>query len=74
MVVIYGSEYWNKLLNFQTMIDAGTIAANDQNLFKLVDTPEEGFAFLRDGLTEYHLGGAPKKEAEVLPEIAKTRP
>jgi hypothetical protein len=74
LVVIYGSEYWNKLLNFQTMIDAGTIAANDQSLFKLVDTPEEGFAFLRDGLTEYHLGGVPKKEAEVLPEIAKTRP
>src|SRR5215471_12259232 len=74
LVVIYGSEYWNKLLNFQTMIDAGTIAADDLHLFKLVDTPEEGFAFLRDGLTEYHLGGVPKKEAEVLPEIAKTRP
>jgi len=74
LVVIYGSEYWNKLLNLQTMIDAGTIAAGDLSLFKLVDTPEEGFAFLRDGLTEYHLGGVPKKEAEVLPEIAKTRP
>jgi uncharacterized protein (TIGR00730 family) len=74
LVVIYGSEYWNKLLNLQTMIDAGTIAAADLGLFKLVDTPEEGFAFLRDGLTEYHLGGVPKKEAEVLPEIAKTRP
>jgi len=74
LVVIYGSEYWNKLLNFQAMIDAGTIAADDLNLFKIVDTPEEGFSFLRDGLTEYHLGGVPKKEAEVLPEIAKTRP
>ena len=74
LVVIYGSEYWNKLINFQTMIDAGTIAADDLHLFKLVATPEEGFAFLRDGLTEYHLGGVPKKEAEVLPEIAKTRP
>ena len=31
---------------------------------------------LRDGLTEYHLGGPPKKEKEqeVLPEIARTRP
>ena len=23
LVVIYGSEYWNKLINFQAMIDAG---------------------------------------------------
>jgi hypothetical protein len=39
-----------------------------------VNSPEEGFAFLRDGLSKYHLGGPPKKEKEVLPEIAKTRP
>jgi uncharacterized protein (TIGR00730 family) len=74
LVLMYGSEYWSKLINFQAMIDAGTIAANDLNLFKMVDSPEEGFAFLRDGLTEYHLGGVPKKETEVLPDIAKTRP
>ena len=73
LVVIYGSEYWKKLINFQAMIDAGTISANDLDLFKLVDSPEEGFEFLRDGLTQYHLGGV-KKEGEVLPEIAKTRP
>ena len=74
LVVIYGSEYWHNLINFQTMIDAGTISAKDLDLFKLVDTPEEGFEFLRDGLTQHHLGGVPKKEGEVLPEIAKTRP
>jgi len=74
LVVIYGSEYWKKLINFQAMIDAGTIAAGDLELFKMVDSPEEGFEYLRDGLTQHHLGGMPKKEGEVLPEIAKTRP
>jgi uncharacterized protein (TIGR00730 family) len=74
LVVIYGSEYWNKLINFQAMIDAGTIAAKDLELFKMVDSPEEGFEFLRDGLTQFHLGGVTKKEGESLPEIAKTRP
>jgi len=74
LVVIYGSEYWKKLINFQAMIDAGTISANDLDLFKLVDTPEEGFEFLRDGLTKHHLAGIPKKEGEVMPDIAKTRP
>ena len=74
LVVIYGTEYWKKLINFQEMIDAGTISPNDVNLFKLVDSPEEGFEVLRNGLTEFHLGEQKKKEAEVLPEIAKTRP
>ncbi len=76
LVVIYGSEYWHRIMNFQAFVDAGTVSPEDLNLFKFVDSPEDAFAFLRDGLTEYHLGGQPKKEKEqeVLPEIAKTRP
>jgi hypothetical protein len=71
LVVIYGREYWSKILNLQTMADAGTISAEDLDLFKMVDSPEEGFEYLRDNLTKYHLVGLPK---EGLPEIAKTRP
>ncbi len=74
LVIIYGSEYWHKIINFQAFVDAGTVAANDLELFKIVDSPEEAFEFLRDGLTKYHLGGTPKKHGEILPEIAKTRP
>ena len=74
LVVIYGSEYWNRILNFQAFVDSGTISPEDVNQFKIVDTPEAAFEYLRDGLTKYHLGGTPKKEGEVLPEIAKTRP
>jgi len=76
LVVIYGSEYWHRIMNFQAFVDAGTVSPEDLNLFKFVDNPEDAFKFLRDGLSEYHLGGAPKKqkEQEVMPEIAKTRP
>jgi uncharacterized protein (TIGR00730 family) len=75
LVVIYGSEYWHRIMNFQAFVDAGTVSPDDLNLFKFVDTPEDAFTFLRDGLTEYHLGGPKKeKEQEVEPEIAKTRP
>ena len=74
LVVIYGSEYWNRLINFQSMVDAGTISAEDLELFKIVDSPEEGFEFLREGLTEYHLGPEPKRKGERVPEIAKTNP
>jgi uncharacterized protein (TIGR00730 family) len=73
LVVIYGSEYWKKLINFQVMIDAGTISPADLELFKMVDSPEEGFEYLKDGLSKYHLEGIPKK-GEVLPDIARTLP
>ena len=73
LVIIYGSEYWNKIINFQAFVDAGAVSPQDLELFKIVDSPEESFEYLRDGLTKHHLGGPPKK-TEVLPEIAKTRP
>jgi uncharacterized protein (TIGR00730 family) len=74
LVVIYGSEYWSRLINFQTMVDAGTISPEDLELFKIVNSPEEGFEFLRDGLTKYHLLPEPKRKGERVPEIAKTNP
>jgi uncharacterized protein (TIGR00730 family) len=74
LVVIYGSEYWHRVINFQAMVDAGTIAPRDVDLFRMVDSPEEGFEYLRDGLTNYHLGPQPKHIGQAVPEIAKTNP
>jgi uncharacterized protein (TIGR00730 family) len=75
LVVIYGSEYWNRVINFQMMIESGTISPGDTELFTMVDSPEEGFEYLRDGLTKYHLGPQqPKRVGEAVPEIAKTNP
>ena len=75
LVVIYGSEYWNRLINFGAMVDAGTISPHDLDLFRMVDSPEEGFEFLRDGLVKYHLAPQqPKRAGEAVPEIAKTNP
>jgi len=75
LVVIYVSEYWNRAINFQALADSGTISPQDMELFKMVDSPEEGFEYLRDGLTKYHLGPLqPKRVGEAVPEIAKTNP
>src|SRR5229473_4228194 len=75
LVVIYGREYWNRLINFQAMVDAGAVSPEDLDLFRIVDSPEEGFEFLREGLTQYHLGQErPRHVGEVVPEIAKTNP
>ena len=76
VVVIYGSEYWKKIINFQAMVDVGVIAPQDLELFKISDSPEESFEFLKEGLTRYHLGTPqPKRGGDTaIPEIAKTRP
>ncbi len=71
LVVMYGSEYWHRVFDLQTMAEAGTISEDDANLFKMVDSVEEAFAYLQDGLTRYHLAPPQPRKA---PEIAKTRP
>jgi uncharacterized protein (TIGR00730 family) len=74
LVIVYGKEYWNRVLNLEALADAGTISPEDVNGFTMVDTPEEAFEVLKDGLTKYHLQPQPKQQAEEGPEIAKTLP
>ena len=71
LVVMYGREYWNRVLNLEAMAEAGTISPKDLHLFRTVETPEEAFEYLQEGLTRFHLN-PPKPEK--APEIAKTRP
>src|SRR5256885_14956072 len=74
-IILYGSEYWNQVLHFKPMAEWGAIADKDLELLQRVDSPEEGFEYLRDGLTKYHLGPLqPKRGGEAVPEIAKTNP
>jgi uncharacterized protein (TIGR00730 family) len=49
-VVIYGREYWEKVLDFKVMVDYGLIAEQDLSLFKFIDTPQEAFEYLKDFL------------------------
>lgn len=42
-VLLFGKEYWNKVVNFEALIDEGTISENDLNLFYFVETAEEAW-------------------------------
>jgi uncharacterized protein (TIGR00730 family) len=70
-VVIYGSEYWKKVLNLEALVDAGAISPKDIELFQFADTPEQAFALLRRGLTEDYLL---VEAAARLAEGQKTKP
>jgi len=85
-VVIYGSEYWKKVLNIEALVDTGAISPKDIELFQFADTPEQAFEMLRTGLTTNHLSSEASRvepqneelmagmsvEEFLGPEIAKT--
>jgi uncharacterized protein (TIGR00730 family) len=71
-VVIYGKDYWDKLINFQAFVDSGTISPKDLNLFHWANSPEEAFECLREDLTRYHLNPPAPRDKE--PDILKSRP
>ncbi|MDD3656170.1 MAG: LOG family protein [Atribacterota bacterium] len=54
-IVIYGSEYWKQVINFDAMIKYGTISKSDLKLFQLCDTVDEAFSYLTTELTRLYL-------------------
>lgn len=56
-IVLFGSEFWNKLINFETFIEWGVISPEDVNLFKIMDDVDDTVAFLKRNLKEnYNIG------------------
>ncbi|MCX7847250.1 MAG: LOG family protein [bacterium] len=51
-IVIYGTEYWNKVLHFEPMAEYGMIDKRDLKLFRYCDTPQEAFAYLKTHLAK----------------------
>lgn len=45
-VVLYGKEYWNRILNFEAMVKLHVISPQDMNLFKFADSPKEAYEYL----------------------------
>ena len=69
-IILYGTEYWDAILNLEPMSDWGAISPGDTNLVTRADTPEQAFEYLKGHLETHHL--APP-EGQKSPGIAKTR-
>ncbi|HEY4644386.1 MAG TPA: TIGR00730 family Rossman fold protein [Bacteroidota bacterium] len=61
--VVYGTEYWNQVLNFQELVKRRTISASDLRLFKFMDDPQETFEYLKAELTKNYLRVGGKRES-----------
>jgi uncharacterized protein (TIGR00730 family) len=49
-ILLYGRKHWEKLINFQFMVDEGLISQDDLNLFHYFDSPEEGMEIIKPKL------------------------
>jgi uncharacterized protein (TIGR00730 family) len=54
-IVLFGSEFWNDVCDFDALVKWGTISPEDIALFKIVDTVEEAHDYIVDCLTERFL-------------------
>jgi len=41
--LLFGKEYWERVINFETMVSEGMIAPEDKDIFQFVETAEEAW-------------------------------
>ncbi len=46
-LLLFGKDFWTRVINLEALAEAGTISPEDPNLFSLVDTAEEGWDIVR---------------------------
>jgi len=68
-VVLYGTEYWDQILNMKPMVEWGAINPEDLEALSRANTPAHAFEHLRDHLTRHHL----EPERPKAPGLAITR-
>jgi len=55
LILIYGRQYWDRVLNWREMVRTGTINRREYGLLQFADTVDDAFHRIRSGLEEYHM-------------------
>jgi|SRR5215203_710174 len=71
-VILYGSRYWDAVLDLKPLVEWGAVSEPDLNLLCRVDTPEHAFETLQRHLSTYHMVPQTAQENKA-PGIAKTK-
>jgi len=67
-ILVYGTEYWKEIINFDALVKHGMISAEDLALFQFVDDPATAFELLTAGLATY----AMQHDTPEVPAVAKS--
>lgn len=46
-IVLFGEKYWKKIINFKNLVEEGTIAEEDLNLFVYADTARDAWNYIK---------------------------
>ena len=46
-IVLFGTSYWNRLFNFEVLLEEGAVSPEDLKLFTYVDEPQAAWDFIR---------------------------
>lgn len=60
-IVLFGREFWTKIINWDQMAAMGVIAEEDVKMLKMVDSVEEAFAHITSGIEEWEQSEAGQK-------------
>jgi uncharacterized protein (TIGR00730 family) len=54
-IVLFGTKFWDEVVNFDALVKHGTISAKDVSLVRRTDSVDEAYAWLVQQLTEHML-------------------
>lgn len=52
-IVLFGTQFWDEVINFEALIEHGTINREDLALFHRTDSVDDAFEFVTRHLTEH---------------------
>ncbi len=58
-IVLYGSSYWNEIINFEALVRHGMISSEDLGLFEYADEPAAALGILQSSLSAEFETAAP---------------
>ncbi len=47
-LLLFGQQFWKRVINIDALVEEGTVSPGDVDLFKIVDTAEEGWQTIAD--------------------------
>jgi uncharacterized protein (TIGR00730 family) len=53
IILLYGKEYWEEIIHFESLLERGTIDPEDLRLFVYRSSPDTAFAFLKENLLKF---------------------
>ncbi|MAU41462.1 MAG: TIGR00730 family Rossman fold protein [Kordiimonas sp.] len=54
-ILLYGQDFWNRVINFDALVDFGTISPEDVELFHIANSVDDAFNYITNALIE--MGG-----------------